>query len=148
MVKLLRTSKAFTYIEMVFVLAIVSILLILQFKYIPTNQTVTFTNHKFLNNLIMQFNYLKAKAIKDNLPITLIFNNFSKEIILNEPHHPRTTIKLKENSFIHPRTNIKYLTFDKNGHINKFGTVYIACNDQLYKIIFHIEKGRVHYEEV
>lgn len=102
MVKLLRTSKAFTYIEMVFVLAIVSILLILQFKYIPTNQTVTFTNHKFLNNLIMQFNYLKAKAIKDNLPITLIFNDFSKEIILNEPNHPRTTIKLKENSFIHP----------------------------------------------
>ncbi|PTI36641.1 competence protein, partial [Staphylococcus succinus] len=26
--------------------------------------------------------------------------------------------------------------------------VYIACNDQLYKIIFHIEKGRVRYEEV
>ncbi|RIN30528.1 prepilin-type N-terminal cleavage/methylation domain-containing protein, partial [Staphylococcus succinus] len=51
MVKLLRTSKAFTYIEMVFVLAIVSILLILQFKYVPTIQTVTYTNHKFSNNL-------------------------------------------------------------------------------------------------
>lgn len=96
----------------------------------------------------MQFNYLKSKAIKDNKPITLIFNTFSSEIIVREPMFENPPLKLPQDTFIHPRTNVNYLTFNKNGDTNKFGTLYITNNKTIYKVIFHIEKGRMRYEKM
>lgn len=57
-------------------------------------------------------------------------------------------IILPLNSFIHPRTNLKFITFNKKGETNKFGSVYLKTNKNLYKIIFHIEKGRIRYEKI
>ncbi|KRG10267.1 competence type IV pilus minor pilin ComGD [Staphylococcus sp. NAM3COL9] len=148
MVKQLLTSKAFTYIEMILVLGIVSLLLLLQVRHISINNSSLQSNNHSMTNLIMQFNYLKSKAIKDNKPITLIFNTFSSKIIVREPQHENFPIKLTKNTYIHPKTNINYLTFDKNGDTNKFGTLYLSRNNRLYKIIFHIEKGTIRFEKI
>lgn len=152
MVKLLQIKSAFTYIEMLFVVCIISLLLYFQLSNISAFDT---NNNKIeqrkINNLIMQFNYIKSKAIKDNQSITLVFNDYSNKIIINEqfPSNKRAkTIILPLNSFIHPRTNLKFITFNKIGETNKFGSVYLKTNKNLYKIIFHIEKGRIRYEKI
>ncbi|WP_277595756.1 competence protein [Staphylococcus equorum] len=133
---------------MLLVLGIASLLLFLQVRYISLNDYSLQSNNHSMTNLIMQFNYLKSKAIKDNQPITLIFNTFSSKIIIREPQHENPTIQLTKNTYIHPSTNINYLTFNKNGDTNKFGTLYLSINNRLYKIIFHIEKGRMRFEKI
>ncbi len=152
MVKLLQIKSAFTYIEMLFVVCIISLLLYFQLSNISAFDT---NNNKIeqrkINNLIMQFNYIKSNAIKDNQSITLVFNDYSNKIIINEqfPSNKRAkAIILPLNSFIHPRTNLKFITFNKKGETNKFGSVYLKTNKNLYKIIFHIEKGRIRYEKI
>ncbi|HDJ5866076.1 TPA: type II secretion system protein, partial [Staphylococcus aureus] len=36
----------------------------------------------------------------------------------------------------------------KKGNINKFGSITIYNNNSIYRIIFHIEKGRIRYEKL
>ncbi len=96
----------------------------------------------------MQFNYLKSKAIKDQQSITLIFNDFSKQVHVKEQYMQNSTIDLPHNTYIHPRTNLNYINFNKNGDVNKFGSLYLSVDQTLYRIIFHIEKGRLRYEKV
>lgn len=70
---------------MLFVVCIISLLLYFQLSNISAFDT---NNNKIeqrkINNLIMQFNYIKSKAIKDNQSITLVFNDYSNKIIINE----------------------------------------------------------------
>lgn len=148
MVKQLQVSRAFTYIEMLLVLSIVSLLVFLQMQRLSFNKNDLTSPHSKINNLIMQFNYLKSKAIKDQQSITLIFNDFSTQIRVKEQHKQNSTIDLPQNTYIHPRTNLNYINFDKNGDVNKFGSLYLSIDKSLYKIIFHIEKGRLRYEKV
>ncbi|WP_244204763.1 competence type IV pilus minor pilin ComGD [Staphylococcus pseudoxylosus] len=148
MVKQLQVSRAFTYIEMLFILSIVSLLVFLQMQRLSFNKNDLTSPHSKINNLIMQFNYLKSKAIKDQQSITLIFNDFSTQIRVKEQHMQNSTIDLPQNTYIHPRTNLNYINFDKNGDVNKFGSLYLSIDKSLYKIIFHIEKGRLRYEKV
>ncbi|WP_241092572.1 competence type IV pilus minor pilin ComGD [Staphylococcus saprophyticus] len=151
MVKLLQIKSAFTYIEMLFVVCIISLLLYFQLSNISAFDNNNKIEQRKINNLIMQFNYIKSKAIKDNQSITLVFNDYSNKIIINEQfpsNKSAKTIILPLNSFIHPRTNLKFITFNKIGETNKFGSVYLKTNKNLYKIIFHIEKGRIRYEKI
>lgn len=141
MVKQLQVSRAFTYIEMLFVLSIVSLLVLLQMQRLSFNKNDLTSPHSKINNL-------KSKAIKDQQSITLIFNDFSTQIRVKEQHMQNSTIDLPQNTYIHPRTNLNYINLDKNGDVNKFGSLYLSIDKSLYKIIFHIEKGRLRYEKV
>ncbi|WP_426703674.1 prepilin-type N-terminal cleavage/methylation domain-containing protein [Staphylococcus shinii] len=80
MVKQLLVSKGFTYVEMLFVLSIISILIFLQTQRVTFDKNELNSANLKVNNLIMQFNYLKSKAIKDQQSITLLFNDFSTQI--------------------------------------------------------------------
>ncbi|MBN6203810.1 type II secretion system protein [Staphylococcus saprophyticus] len=147
----MQIKSAFTYIEMLFVVCIISLLLYFQLSNISAFDNNNKIEQRKINNLIMQFNYIKSKAIKDNQSITLVFNDYSNKIIINEQfpsNKSAKTIILPLNSFIHPRTNLKFITFNKIGETNKFGSVYLKTNKNLYKIIFHIEKGRIRYEKI
>ncbi|MDO5514111.1 competence type IV pilus minor pilin ComGD [Staphylococcus xylosus] len=148
MVKQLQINKAFTYVEMLFVLSIISLLIFLQMQRLSYTKNDLTSPHSKISNLIMQFNYLKSKAIKDQQSITLIFNDFSKQIHVKEQYMQNSTIDLPQNTYIHPRTNLNYINFNKNGDVNKFGSLYLSVDQTLYRIIFHIEKGRLRYEKV
>ncbi|HCX8505133.1 TPA: type II secretion system protein, partial [Staphylococcus aureus] len=43
---------------------------------------------------------------------------------------------------------VDIIAFDKKGNINKFGSITIYNNNSIYRIIFHIEKGRIRYEKL
>ncbi|WP_204180131.1 MULTISPECIES: competence type IV pilus minor pilin ComGD [unclassified Staphylococcus] len=144
----MQTSKAFTYIEMLMVMAIISILLIVQVNHIPINDKKNNANNNFMNDLITQLNYLKSKAIKDDKSITLIFNDYSNKIIVREQSIENKDILFPPNTFVHPKSNIRYLTFNNKGNINKFGSVLLSVDNEIFKLIFHIEKGRLRYEKI
>ncbi|PTI01484.1 competence protein, partial [Staphylococcus xylosus] len=76
----MQASRSFTYVEMLFVLSIVSLLVFIQMQRLSFNKDNLTSPHSKISNLIMQFNYLKSKAIKDQQSITLIFNDFSTQI--------------------------------------------------------------------
>ncbi|MEJ7271853.1 competence protein, partial [Staphylococcus epidermidis] len=46
------------------------------------------------------------------------------------------------------KSNLDYINFDKKGEVNQFGSVYISYDKEIYRLIFHIEKGRIRYEKV
>ncbi len=130
------------------VMVIISILLIVQVNHIPINDKKNNANNNFMNNLITQLNYLKSKAIKDDKSITLIFNDYSNKIIVREQSIENKDILFPPNTFVHPKSNIKYLTFNNKGNINKFGSVLLSVDNEIFKLIFHIEKGRLRYEKI
>ena len=43
---------------------------------------------------------------------------------------------------------INTLNFNRDGNINRFGSLTIAMNKATYKIILHIEKGRIRYVKI
>lgn len=148
MVKLLQTSKAFTLLEMLFVLSVVSILVLIQFKFTPLQKIDSIANENKIKNFILHLNYLKSLAIKDHQPITLIIKPQSTSILILEQYHEARKLELPSNSYIYYRTNLDKITFEKNGNTNKFGSIYISLNETIYRIIFHLEKGRIRYEKV
>ncbi|WP_436859905.1 competence type IV pilus minor pilin ComGD [Staphylococcus caeli] len=141
-------KPAFTYLEMLLVLSIITIILYIQLNLNPVNIITNNSEQHQIRHLIMQFEYLKSKAIKDNQSIALVFNDFSSKIIVNEQYLKNNPLTLPQKSYILPQTNIKFITFDKSGNINRFGSLYIKFNESTYRIIFHIEKGRIRYEKI
>ncbi|SCS22909.1 competence protein [Staphylococcus caeli] len=148
MVKQLQIKSAFTYLEMLLVLSIIVIILFIQLNLTPLYLIKSNSEQHQIKHLITQFEYLKSKAIKDQQSIALVFNDFSNKIIVNEQYLKNNPLILPQNSYILPHTNITMITFDKSGNVNKFGSLYIKLNETKYKIIFHIEKGRIRYEKV
>ncbi|HAY6620423.1 TPA: type II secretion system protein, partial [Staphylococcus aureus] len=55
--------------------------------------------------------------------------------------------KLKVGKIINV-AKVDIIAFDKKGNINKFGSITIDNNNSIYRIIFHIEKGRIRYEKL
>lgn len=80
MVKQLLIKPAFTYLEMLLVLSIITIILYIQLNLNPVNIITNNSEQHQIRHLIMQFEYLKSKAIKDNQSIALVFNDFSSKI--------------------------------------------------------------------
>ncbi|RIM66186.1 type II secretion system protein, partial [Staphylococcus arlettae] len=60
---------AFTYIEMLFVLSIIAIILYMQMKFLHDTHSV-YTRDNQIQQLILKFYYFKSKAIKENQSIT------------------------------------------------------------------------------
>ncbi|KAB7646091.1 MULTISPECIES: competence type IV pilus minor pilin ComGD [Staphylococcus] len=139
--------KAYNYIEMLMVLFIMSILLACTISS-KNLLTLSKSNDEMnINQLITQLNYVKSKAISEKQSITLMFYNQSSNINVKEEHGKKYQLKIKDGKIV-KITKIKLLTFDKNGNINHFGSLDIKMKDSIYKVIFHIEKGRIRYTKL
>lgn len=147
MVKQLLISKAYTLIEMLLVLTLISVLLMIQFKIIPISKLNIESTENQIKDLILHLNYIKSQAIKDNQPITIVISPKSEEILIVEQNHEFRRLKLPADGKIHYRTNVRRITFERDGSTSKFGSLFINIKDELYRIIFHIDKGRIRYEK-
>ena len=74
------------------------------------------------------------------LPNLLVFPFFSKVIVLRlvdivilEQYHETRKLQLPQNGYIYYRTNLKTITFEKNGNTNKFGSIFINLNETVYR---------------
>lgn len=147
MVKQLLISKAYTLIEMLLVLTLISVLLMIQFKIIPISKLNMESTENQIKDLILHLNYIKSQAIKDNQPITIVISPKSEEILIVEQNHEFRRLKLPADGKIHYRTNVRRITFERDGSTSKFGSLFINIKDELYRIICHIDKGRIRYEK-
>ncbi|WP_239229972.1 competence type IV pilus minor pilin ComGD [Staphylococcus sp. ACRSN] len=140
-------SKAYTLIEMLLVLTLISVLLMIQFKIIPISKLNMESTENQIKDLILHLNYIKSQAIKDNQPITIVISPKSEEILIVEQNHEFRRLKLPADGKIHYRTNVRRITFERDGSTSKFGSLFINIKDELYRIICHIDKGRIRYEK-
>lgn len=147
MVRLLQAKAAFSYIELIIVMVLLTTILYLQFNN-KLHSTSFYSSNNQIKQLIAEFQYLKSKAIKEEQSIILIFKPHTNNIKIIDSHKNNYQPLKISNGKIHPYTNLKYITFDKHGHNHPFGSLYLTLGNTIYKIIFHIEKGRIRYEKI
>ncbi|HDX7641770.1 TPA: type II secretion system protein, partial [Staphylococcus aureus] len=97
-------------------------------------------------SLITELNYIKSQAIANQGYINVRFYENSDTIKVIENNKIRF-LKLKVGKIINV-AKVDIIAFDKKGNINKFGSITIDNNNSIYRIIFHIEKGRIRYEKL
>ena len=139
--------KAFTIIEMILVLLMISIILLTSLTSKSLKNFESVDNEMQLSSLIMQLNYLKSKAIIDQYPILIQFVRHSNQIKVTENNKTSYFLSI-DNAEIININKVHDLYFDRRGNIKPFGSITIKMNKQYYKVIFHIEKGRIRYEKL
>ncbi|MFI9032056.1 competence type IV pilus minor pilin ComGD [Staphylococcus pasteuri] len=143
----IKYLASFTYLEMLMVMFILAILTACTLIG-KTLLSVSASNDELnINHLITQMNYLKSKAINDKQSISLIFTNQTNSIKVKEEHGSKYQLKIKGGKIVNI-AKIQLLTFNKDGHINNFGSINLKMKHGNYKLIFHIEKGRIRYIKI
>ncbi|PNZ24149.1 competence protein [Staphylococcus petrasii] len=146
MVKLLQVKlfRGFTMIESLLTLLILIILLNISLSISRGNKFTIINDELSLDQLISKFDYYKSKAIGDKQSITLALTENSSIINVVEEKGSHYSFKI-QNGKIKTISKIKKITFDKDGRVNNFGSFVLNINERLYKVIFHIDKGRIRY---
>ncbi|CDR25144.1 Late competence protein ComGD%2C access of DNA to ComEA [Staphylococcus schweitzeri] len=142
----IRKQQAFTLIEMLVVMMIVSCFLLLTMTSNRLNDFKVINDETNIISLITELNYLKSKAIANQSFINVRFYENSDTIKVIEKNKVYY-LKLKVGKIINV-TKVDSIYFDKHGNVNKFGSISIEKNNTVYRIIFHIEKGRIRYEKL
>ncbi|UMT74694.1 type II secretion system GspH family protein [Staphylococcus roterodami] len=142
----IRKQKAFTLIEMLVVMMIVSNFLLLTMTSNRLKDFKVINDETNSISLITELNYLKSKAIANQNFINVrIYENSDtiKVVEKNKFYY----LKLKVGKIINV-AKVDSIYLDKHGNINKFGSISIEINNRIYRVIFHIEKGRIRYEKL
>ncbi|WP_244051707.1 competence type IV pilus minor pilin ComGD [Staphylococcus argenteus] len=142
----IRKQQAFTLIEMVVVMMIVSCFLLLTMTSNSLKYFKVINDESNIISLITELNYIKSKAIANQSFINVRFYENSDTIKVVEKNKIYY-LKLKVGKIINV-AKVDSIYFDKHGNINKFGSISIEKNNKVYRIIFHIEKGRIRYEKL
>ncbi|CAM3971829.1 Late competence protein ComGD%2C access of DNA to ComEA [Staphylococcus schweitzeri] len=142
----IRKQQAFTLIEMLVAMMIVSCFLLLTMTSNRLNDFKVINDETNIISLITELNYLKSKAIANQSFINVRFYENSDTIKVIEKNK-FYYLKLKVGKIINV-TKVDSIYFDKHGNVNKFGSISIEKNNMVYRIIFHIEKGRIRYEKL
>ncbi|MGX0030440.1 competence protein ComGD [Staphylococcus capitis] len=100
-----------------------------------------------IKQFITRLNYFKSKAIASQRSIALVFTNNSNVIQVVEEKGSKYKIKVPHGKITNI-ARINTLNFNRDGNINRFGSLTIAMNKATYKIILHIEKGRIRYVKI
>ncbi|MBO1197937.1 type II secretion system protein [Staphylococcus simiae] len=139
--------KAFTMIEMLLVLLMISIILLTTLTSKSLRNLETVNSEMQLSSFILQLDYLKSKAIITKSPILIQFIKHSNQAKVTENNKTSYFLTINNAEIININ-KVHYLYFDKRGNIKPFGSITIKVNKAYYKVIFHIEKGRVRYEKL
>lgn len=142
----IRKQQAFTLIEMVVVMMIVSCFLLLSMTSNSLKDFKVINDESNIISLITELNYIKSKAIANQSFINVRFYENSDTIKVVEKNKIYY-LKLKVGKIINV-AKVDSIYFDKHGNINKFDSISIEKNNKVYRIIFHIEKGRIRYEKL
>ncbi|WP_259343219.1 competence type IV pilus minor pilin ComGD [Staphylococcus borealis] len=142
----LRINKlpGFTLLETLLTLIILIIFLNISPYIYKTNHLNLFESRLKINNIIAQFEYLKSKAIAENQSITIVLNKNASEMKVIEQNGKKYTLSLF-GAKITSVVKVQTLTFNNEGKINHFGSIILKCKTHIYRIIFHIDKGRIRF---
>ncbi|WP_238093926.1 competence type IV pilus minor pilin ComGD [Staphylococcus massiliensis] len=139
--KRLRENKAFTLLEMLLVLMVISVMLTITLHLqalINRDQA----SERQVKHFVSELNYIQAKAIGQQKTIHVTLNPYRDYITLYEQGEREPKRLPLRGGKILPSSNINGLTFTKDGHLKQFGRIDIRFGEQDYGFIFHIERGR------
>ncbi|HDE9448574.1 TPA: type II secretion system protein [Staphylococcus aureus] len=142
----IRKQSAFTMIEMLVVMMLINIFLLLTMTSKGLSNLRVIDDEANIISFITELNYIKSQAIANQGYINVRFYENSDTIKVIENNNIRF-LKLKVGKIINV-AKVDIIAFDKKGNINKFGSITIYNNNSIYRIIFHIEKGRIRYEKL
>lgn len=141
----IRKQSAFTMIEMLVVMMLISIFLLLTMTSKGLSNLRVIDDEANIISLITELNYIKSQAIANQGYINVRFYENSDTIKVIENNKIRF-LKLKVGKIINV-AKVDIIAFDKKG-ISIIGSITIDNNNSIYRIIFHIEKGRIRYEKL
>ncbi len=142
-------ENGFTMIEMLVVLMIVIVVVTLSYFQLRTVYEKQVIKH-FLAEFQEDIWLAQEYAISHSQTVELSFyeqetfydlrESGFRKLILKRPHHPRLNIR--------PLTITNPIKFHANGNINRPGSMYVEYNDQKYKVVFQLGRGRFHIEKL
>ncbi|PTI85306.1 competence type IV pilus minor pilin ComGD [Staphylococcus simulans] len=138
--------KAFTMIETLLVLAIISLLTYLSLNVKSPTHLKDVENELLAKNLAAQIIYMKSTAIKNHDDVILFFNRGSNRIKVINQNHQVSYITITKGEIV-ISNNMDIVVISPEGEFNRFGSVYIKFNQTTFRFIFHIEKGSLRIEK-
>lgn len=138
--------KAFTMIETLLVIAIMSLLTFLSLNVKNPSHLKEVENELLAKNLAAQIIYMKSVAIKDHNDVILFFNRGSNKIKVKSQNNQISYITISKGEIV-KSTNMDIVFINPEGEFNRFGSIYIKFNQTTYRFIFHIEKGSLRIEK-
>ncbi|MFD2046052.1 competence type IV pilus minor pilin ComGD [Ornithinibacillus salinisoli] len=137
--------NGFTLVELLFVLAILSILLALTMPL--TISTVSNQQeNQFFNTFQFDVLYTQNLSLGSKDYIRIIFNQEDYTILNGTTQEIIATRELPPGWRIDKR-NLNSISFNRNGSIRQAGTISVFTGRSTYKIIFPIGKGRGYIEK-
>ncbi len=138
--------KAFTMIETLLVIAIMSLLTFLSLNVKNPSHLKEVENELLAKNLAAQIIYMKSVAIRDHNDVILFFNRGSNKIKVKSQNNQISYITISKGEIV-KSTNMDIAFINPEGEFNRFGSIYIKFNQTTYRFIFHIEKGSLRIEK-
>nr|WP_269814022.1 competence type IV pilus minor pilin ComGD [Staphylococcus canis] len=138
---MLHHKMAFTLVEMLIVMSIISLMTFLMLSHPP--KLLSENQIKLQSKLFTtKIDLYQAQAIKHKSPVLLVFRKKQNDIKV-VMHNPRETLFIPLTPLkLSPESNLEYLSIDEYGNVNNFGTLQLQLNNRKFKVIFHIEQGR------
>ncbi|MFD1736527.1 competence type IV pilus minor pilin ComGD [Bacillus salitolerans] len=144
-----HNQYGFTLLEMLIVLSIVFTLSTATYFSLQSTYEKQVIHH-FLKQFQEDIWLAQEYAISHSSYVDIMFlhsNNLYQlrekgfgKLIMSRAFHPRIKIQLL--------TMTNPITFTPNGNINRAGSLYVIFNDQRYKVIFLLGRGRFYIEKL
>lgn len=146
MVRLLRTSQftAFTLLETLLTLLILIIIIMISPSIYTKTKLDLIESELKVKNIITQLEYIKSKAIAENQSITIVFSKQATEMNIIEQNGNKYKLGLFGTKIISV-AKVHTITFNNEGKINRFGSIILKAKENIYRVIFNIDKGRIRF---
>ncbi|WP_174613795.1 competence type IV pilus minor pilin ComGD [Virgibacillus ihumii] len=141
----MRTKNGFTLLEVLFVLAILSILLLLSAP-IHVSTLEKQVEKQFLKTMQMDILYLQNLSYGSRSPYHLSFENNTRYTIKSITGNVIIKRDIPDDWRIND-TTLKQISFNDDGLINQPGTIIIHTSQKRYKLICPFGKGRCYVAE-
>ena len=146
--KQLSNNDGYTLIEMIVVLAILST--IVGISLVSFQSLSTSLNEKnFLSKLENELYFCQQYAISTGRQTNCFIDNNQKVIAIRQTGKILFQYSFDPSvSFERGTLGLHEIEFNPKGNIRKSGTVFINVNNNTYRLVFWIGRGRFHIEKV
>jgi competence protein ComGD len=145
--KVLLAQKGFTFIEMLMVLLIFSVLLsFTAFSTAPLKEHAE--KNFFISQLQSDLYLIQSQSFFSQSSITLVFYPYSNKYVAKD-FYGKTLVsrELPHGIKISELNRLNEIMFNPSGNTNRFGPVYFNSEDSIIKLSFQIGQGRFYVQE-
>lgn len=140
-------NKGFTFIEILIVLTVLSIMLIFSI-FILRSYSEYMEKRNFIEQLQADLYYLHAYALNNKEAVTVRFSPTGRQYEALSGRPEETIIKKSIPEAIQiVESNIPVFTITPQGTVSNFGKIVFQHHDTRFSLVFYIGRGRFQIEE-